>query len=45
VNVVIGPLGILGEFVALFVALDFAAMRWGVDSRRTERQSEWWERY
>jgi hypothetical protein len=41
---VIGPLGILGVFVVMFLALDFAAVRWGADSRWVDRNPEWWER-
>jgi hypothetical protein len=40
-DVVFGPVGILGVFVALFVALDLAAWRWGVDSRRLDQMSDW----
>ena len=40
-DVVFGPAGILGMFVVLFVALDLAAWRWGVNSRPLDRLPEW----
>ena len=42
-DLVMGPLGMLGAIVAVFVGLDFAASRWGVDSRWMECQPEWFE--
>src|SRR4051794_4721807 len=42
-EIVMGPLGMLAAMVAAFVALDFAASRWGVDSRWMECQPEWRE--
>jgi hypothetical protein len=40
-DVVIGPAGILGMFIVLFVALDLAAWRWGADSRQLDHLPEW----
>ena len=44
VELVSDPLGILGVFMAIFLALAVAALRWGVDSRRVDRNPEWWGR-
>jgi len=43
VEIVTGPLGMLAAMVAAFVALDFAASRWGVDSGWMDCQPEWRE--
>ena len=42
-DLVMGPLGMLVAVVAVFVALDIAASRWGADSRWMECQPEWWK--
>jgi hypothetical protein len=41
VDVLTGPVGILGLLVAIFVALGLAAIRWGVVSRKLDRLPEW----
>jgi hypothetical protein len=43
-DLVMGPLGMIGALVAAFVVLDFAASRWGADSRWMECQPEWEDR-